>query len=88
MSEVEQRLQRNEMQVQAIDERLTRLDHGLRGNGRKGLFTEFELLKQKVAELEEFKSDMKLTKRWAAAAALTVLGQLMLGILRLALPTL
>lgn len=78
MSDLEGELQQCKLSLATIEQRVQAIDHALRGNGRKGLYTEFELLKSKVEQLEEFRSDMKRTKQWAATAAVTMLGQLFL----------
>lgn len=82
MSELEQELHACKMDLGAIRGQLERLDHSLRGNGSRGLFTEFELLKSRVQQLEEFRTDMRRTKQWAATAALTMVGQLFLSALQ------
>lgn len=84
---MQQELQACKTSLGSIEDRLQKIDTALRGNGRKGLFTEFELLKSKVAQLEEFRTDVKRTKQWAAAAALSVLGQMLLTLLKAVLPT-
>ena len=76
MSELEQELHACKTDLSVIRYQIQRLDHSLRGNGSRGLFTEFELLKSRVLQLEEFKTDMKRTKQWAATAALSMVGQL------------
>jgi len=73
---MEQELSACKADLSVIREQIVRLDHALRGNGSRGLFTEFELLKSRVTQLEEFKTDMKRTKQWAATAALSMMGQL------------
>lgn len=73
---MEQELSACKADLSVIREQIVRLDHSLRGNGSRGLFTEFELLKSRVTQLEEFKTDMKRTKQWAATAALSMMGQL------------
>ena len=50
---MQQELQACKTSLGSIEDRLQKIDTALRGNGRKGLFTEFELLKSKVAQLEE-----------------------------------
>ena len=76
MTDIEQELSACKADLSVIREQIVRLDHALRGNGSRGLFTEFELLKSRVTQLEEFKTDMKRTKQWAATAALSMMGQL------------
>lgn len=76
MTDIQQELQQCKVSLSAIEDRVQAIDNALRGNGRKGLYTEFELLKSKVEHLEEFRSDMKRTKQWAATAALSMMGQL------------
>lgn len=76
MTDMEQELSACKADLSVIREQIVRLDHSLRGNGSRGLFTEFELLKSRVTQLEEFKTDMKRTKQWAATAALSMMGQL------------
>lgn len=83
---MQQELQACKTSLGSIEVRLQQIDTALRGNGRRGLFTEFELLKSKVAQLEEFRHDVKRTKQWAAAAALSVLGQMLLAVLKAVLP--
>jgi hypothetical protein len=87
VTDVQQELQACKTSLGSIEDRLQKIDTALRGNGRKGLFTEFELLKSKVANLEEFRTDVRRTKAWAAAAALTVIGQLLLSLLQQVLPS-
>ena len=77
MSDVEGELQQCKISLAAIEQRIQAIDHALRGNGRKGLYTEFELLKSRVEQLEEFRTDMRRTKQWAATAAVTMMGQLL-----------
>lgn len=60
----------------AAEVKLNILDGAVRGNGRKGLLTEFELLKSRIAQLEEFKSDMKRTRQWAMATGVAMVGNL------------
>jgi len=86
VSDMQQELQACKTSLGSIEDRLQKIDTALRGNGRKGLFTEFELLKSKVAQLEEFRYDVKRTKQWAAAAALSVIGQMLMAILKSVLP--
>ena len=76
MTDMEQELSACKADLSVIRDQIVRLDHALRGNGSRGLFTEFELLKSRVTQLEEFKTDMKRTKQWAATAALSMMGQL------------
>jgi hypothetical protein len=76
VTDMEQELSACKADLSVIREQIVRLDHALRGNGSRGLFTEFELLKSRVTQLEEFKTDMKRTKQWAATAALSMMGQL------------
>ena len=76
MSELEQELHACKTDLSTIKAQIERLDHALRGNGSRGLFTEFELLRSRVTHLEEFRTDMRRTKQWAATAALSMLGQL------------
>lgn len=76
MSDLEQELHACKSDLSVIRDQIERLDHALRGNGSRGLFTEFELLKSRVTQLEEFKTDMKRTKQWAATAAVSMIGQL------------
>lgn len=76
MSELEQELHACKTDLGTIKAQIERLDHALRGNGSRGLFTEFELLRSRVTQLEEFRTDMRRTKQWAATAALSMLGQL------------
>jgi hypothetical protein len=83
---MQQELQACKTSLGSIEVRLQQIDTALRGNGRRGLFTEFELLKSKVAQLEEFRHDVKRTKQWAAAAALSVLGQMLMAVLKAVLP--
>jgi hypothetical protein len=40
-----------EKEISEIHEMLTRIDHGLRGNGKPGLFTEFAVWKSTVCGL-------------------------------------
>lgn len=80
MTDVDQELQACKTDLHAIREQLTRIDHSLRGNGSRGLFTEFELLKSRVQQLEDFRKDMKRTKAWAATTAIAVLGQITLTV--------
>jgi len=67
--------------LEEIDSHILRLDTLLRGNGSRGLFTEFELLKSRVAQLEEFHRDLKRTKAWAATTGVTVVGHVMWQVL-------
>jgi len=76
VSDLEQELHACKSDLSVIRDQIERLDHALRGNGSRGLFTEFELLKSRVTQLEEFKTDMKRTKQWAATAAVSMIGQL------------
>jgi len=86
VSDMQQELQACKTSLGSIEVRLQQIDTALRGNGRRGLFTEFELLKSKVAQLEEFRHDVKRTKQWAAAAALSVFGQMLMAVLKAVLP--
>lgn len=67
-----------QLQLQSVVTRLDLIDTALRGNGRKGLFTEVELLKREVADLASFRNDVKKSRQYSAAAALTVIGQIIL----------
>lgn len=82
MSELESELHACKLELGVMNNKLERLDHLLRGNGSRGLFTEFELLKSRVSQLEEFRTDMRRTKQWAATAAVTMVGQLVLQALQ------
>lgn len=42
-----------------MDEKLTGMDHVIRGNGRPGLVTKFELQEQRIKTLENNKKDWK-----------------------------
>ena len=57
-----------------ISMRVSRIDNGLRGNGRKGLFTSHALLKTRVSALEEFVTDLKYLRRWVTVGVLALLG--------------
>ena len=57
-----------------IHMRVSRLDGALRGNGRKGLFTGFALLENRVHGIEEFVSDLKYLRRWVTVGVLALLG--------------
>jgi|TARA_R100000149_G_scaffold35743_1_gene13701 hypothetical protein len=53
---------------------VNRIDESLRGNGKKGLFTEFELQKEKVHGLEEFRADQEALKRWVMFGVVGAIG--------------
>lgn len=77
----EQRRAVMEAQIEATAEtvrdialRVSRIDEMLRGNGRKGLATEHEVLKERVTTLEMFAKDLRYLRQWATVGILALLG--------------
>lgn len=71
-------LEQCKVSLAQLVERLDAVDRLLRGNGRRGLLTEVELMKRDLAELHDFRDDVRKSRQWSTAAALTVIGQVLL----------
>lgn len=56
--------------------RVSRIDEMLRGNGRRGLATDHEVLKGRVVTLESFAKDLRYLRQWATVGILALLGSL------------
>lgn len=60
-----------------------RIDASLRGNGRKGLFTDVALLTERVQTVEETQKDTAALKKWVGLGVVAAVGsalwQIILG---------
>lgn len=63
-----------------LQETVDRIDVSLRGNGKKGLFTEFALQQEKIHSLEDFRAEQESMKRWISLGVLGAIGTLVWNI--------
>lgn len=68
-------LEQCKLSLAQLVDRVDAVDRLLRGNGQRGLLTEVELMKRDLAELHDFKDEVRKSRQWSTAAALTVIGQ-------------
>lgn len=62
--------------IDEIGEKVERIDHALRGNGREGLITTVALLDRRVSEFEEFARELKSLRRWLIGGMVTFMASL------------
>lgn len=63
-----------------LQETVDRIDVSLRGNGKKGLFTEVALQQEKIHALEDFRAEQESMKRWISLGVLGAIGTLVWNI--------
>lgn len=57
--------------VRQVNERLERIDHMLRGNGRAGILTDVALIESRVKSLERLAREYGAMKRWLLVSMVT-----------------
>jgi len=60
--------------VRQVNERLERIDHMLRGNGKVGMLTDVALIESRVKSLERLAREYTAMKRWLLVSLLTLTG--------------
>ena len=66
--------------VEEVRVTVQRIDTSLRGNGRRGLFTEVALMKGRVHTLEESQREAASLRKWVTLGVLSVAGTLVWNI--------
>ena len=62
--------------VRQVNERLERIDHMLRGNGKVGILTDIALMESRVKNLERMHRDFQAMRRWIILSLLSFSGTL------------
>lgn len=57
--------------IDDINNKVERIDHALRGNGKEGLITRVALIDQKVSEFERFVREVQSLRRWLMLGAIS-----------------
>jgi hypothetical protein len=60
--------------VRQVNEKLERIDHMLRGNGKVGMLTDVALIESRVKQLERMAREYAAMKRWLMASLFTFAG--------------
>jgi hypothetical protein len=62
--------------VEEIRSRVERIDDSLRGNGRRGLYTEVALIDERVRSVESFRREAEGLRRWFVLGILGLFGSI------------
>lgn len=62
--------------VEEIRTRVERIDDSLRGNGRRGLYTEVALIDERVRSVETFRREVEGLRRWFVIGILGLFGSI------------